>query len=222
MADDLEVMLRNQVQANLTHALDSAVQAGDIQAARKATQQLQDLALQNLKASGGRLFNNADIRASLKTKAPWFGVDPRRSAMAVEFGKNMEPESFKSADDFADAIVKSVNEEFKRNGKPHEKEEDPDEDLDEEEPDEEEPDEEEKKVTRKKTDAPSGDVRRAVPRRSSGPWVKLSDAPKDIAETIKSAADKFTRNATKEQREKYIATALGTAYAADQRLRGKK
>lgn len=209
---NLEVMLKNQMQANLTHQLDSAVQAGDIQAARKATEQLQQFALQNKPANTPQ-FNNADIRASLKTKAPWFGVDPRRSAKAVEFGKNMEPESFQTADAFAEAIVKAVEEDFKPNDKP---------DDDEEEEEQEEEEEEGKKVARKKTDAPSGDGARAVPRRTSGPWVKLGDAPKDIAQQIKASADKFTRNATKEQREKYIATALGTAYAADQRSRGKK
>jgi hypothetical protein len=203
---DVEQMLRTQMQNDLTRQLDSAVQAGDINAARKATQQLAELHLQNVKATPVQ-FTNADIRAALKVKAPWFGVDPRRSARAVEFGKNMEPQSFKSADEFADRLIEAVAEEF-------EEAEEPDEIEDEE--------KEEKKIARKKTDAPSGDTRRAIPRRTSGPWAKLSDAPKEIADTIKSAADKFTRNATKEQREKYIATALGTAYAADQRAKGKK
>ena len=214
MADNnLEVMLKNQMQATLTHQLDSAVQAGDIQAARKATQQLQDFALQNRPPNTPK-FNNADIRASLKVKAPWFGVDPRRSAKAVEFGKNMEPESFPSADAFAEAIVKAVKEDFEAT-----EEQDETEDKTEDENEDEE--KEEKKVVRKKTDAPSGDVRHTAPRRTNGPWAKLGDAPKEIAQTIKASADKFTRNATKEQREKYIATALGTAYAADQRTKGK-
>lgn len=209
MPDDLEVMLRQQIQNNLTNALDSAVQAGDIQAARKATQQLADLHVKNVKPSDAPQFNNADIRNAMKTKASWFGVDPRRSAKAVEFGKNMEPQSFKSASDFADALVKAVEDEFK----------DGSEEPDEEPEDEEEP---EKKVARRKTDAPSGDTGRAIPRRSSGPWTKLSDAPKDVADTIRGAAEKFTRNATKEQKEKYISTALGTAYAAEQRAKGRK
>lgn len=209
MADNnLETMLHGQVQANLVRALDSAVQAGDIKAAREATNQLADLHLQNSKKAPAQ-FTNVDIRESLKKKAPWFGVDPRRSAKAVEFGKNMEPTSFKSADEFADKLIKSIAEEF-----------------DEEEGDEEEADgpeeTEEKKVARKKTDAPSSAMGRAIPRRNSGQWVKLGDAPKEIADTIKASADKFTRNATKEQREKFITTALGTAYAADQKLKGKK
>lgn len=212
MADNnLETMLKNQMQANLVHQLDAATQAGDIAAARRAAQQLSEFAVQHKPADTPH-FTNADIRKALKAKAPWFGVDPRRSARAVEFGKNMEPESFKSADDFAAELIKAVDEENR------EEEADEEEDVDEE---AEELKEELKKVARRKTDAPSGDARRPVSRKSSGPWTKLSDAPKDTAQQIKNSADKFTRNVTKEQRDKYIMTALATAYAADQRLRGK-
>jgi hypothetical protein len=210
MADNnLETMLRNQLQANLIFKLDSATQAGDIVAARRAAQELSEFAIQH-KPTDTPQFTNADIRAALKAKAPWFGVDPRRSARAVEFGKNMEPESFKSADEFATQLIKAVDDEYDR-----ETEEELEEMLDEEE-------EEEKKVARKRTDAPSGEARRVIPRRTSGPWMKLSDAPKEIAAQIKASSDKFTRNVSKEQREKYIVTALNTAYAADQRAKGKK
>src|SRR4029077_14435340 len=112
------------------------------------------------------------------------------------------PQSFKSAEEFADELIKAVDDEFD----PKEEESNDD------------PEEEPKKVARKKTDAPSGEAARAVPRRSSGPWMRLSDAPKEVADQIKHSADKFTRNATKEQRTKYIETALATAYAADQRV----
>lgn len=216
MPDNLEVMLRNQVNANLNHALDTAVQAGDVQTARKVTQQLQQLALETSKSPDVPKFSNNDIRAALKSKASWFGIDPRRSAKAVEFGKNMEPQSFPNAEAFAEALIKSVNEEYKTN-EPKE--------SDEEEPELEEPENEdksEKKPERKRTDAPSGEGVRAIPRRTSGAWTKLSDAPKEIADTIRSAAERFTRNATKEQKEKYIVTALGTAYASDQRSRVKR
>lgn len=204
MADDIQALIHAQMQNNLARALDSAVQVGDINAARNATRQLSEIAIEQAKKTTPQ-FTNADIRASLKIKAPWFGVDPRRSAKAVEFGKNMEPQSFKSADEFADELIRSVDEEFETVTEEHEEDEEP-----------------EKKVVRKKTDAPSGDTARAIPRRSSGPWLKLSDAPKDTADQIKASADKFTRNATKEQRDKYVATALATAYAADQRMRIKK
>jgi hypothetical protein len=206
---DVETMMRNQMHNTLTRQLDSATQAGDIQAARKVAQQLQELALTTVKKNGVVPFNNEDIRDCLATKAPWFGTDPRRSAKAVEFGKNMEPQRFKSAEEFADAVIKAVADEFE-----------PAEEAEEE--DTEDEDVEKKPAVRKKTDAPSSAGARAVPRRSAGPWSKLSDAPKEIADTIKASADKFTRNATKEQREKYISTALGTAYAADQRAKGKK
>jgi hypothetical protein len=211
---DIEAMVRNKLHSDLSRSLDSAVQVGDIQAARKATQQLQELALSTVKSTGKVPFSNEDIRSSLKTKAPWFGVDPRRSARAVEFGKNMEPQNFKDADAFADALIEAVADEF-----------DPKEDEGDNEEDdgpEEKETEEKKRVARKKTDAPSGAGARAIPRRSSGPWSKLSDAPKEVADMIKASADKFTRNATKEQRQKYIETALGTAYSADQRAKGRK
>jgi hypothetical protein len=204
MADDVEALIHSQQQNMLAHALDSAVQAGDINAARNATRQLSEIAIKQAKKVAPQ-FTNSDIREVLKTKAPWFGVDPRRSAKAVEFGKNMEPQSFKSAEEFANELIRAVDEEFETVT-----EETEDEEI-----------EEPKKVARKKTDAPSETVR-AIPRRSNGPWTKLGDAPKDIADQIKVSADKFTRNATKEQRDKYIATALGTAYAADQRTKGKK
>lgn len=209
MPDDLEQMLKNQLQANLVYQLDSATQAGDIQAARKAAQAYADFTAKN-KSAEVPSFNNADIRAALKVKAPWFGVDPRKGAKAVEFGKNMEPQSFKSADEFADALIKAVEEEYRAEEETEEEVEEDDEEK------------EEKKPMRKKTDAPSSGGARAIPRRSSGPWVKLSDAPKEIADQIKHSADKFTRNATPEQRKKYVETALGTAYASDQRTRAKK
>jgi hypothetical protein len=208
MAVDVEGLIRTQQQNMLAHALDSAVQVGDINAARNATRQLSEIAIQQAKTAGPQ-FTNADIREVLITKAPWFGKDPRRSAKAVEFGKNMEPKSFKSAEEFADELIKAVDEEF-----------DPQKEL--EEALDEEDEEPEKKSARKRTDAPSGNTARAVPRRTNGPWSKLGDAPKEVADTIKASADKFTRNATKEQRAKYIETALSAAYAADQRSRSKK
>jgi hypothetical protein len=114
MADpNFEVLLRQQVQQNLTNMLDSATQAGDIAAVRKAAQQIAELAASTAKPANKPAFNNDDIRKAIKSKAEWFGTDPRRSAKVVEFGKNMEPESFKSADDFADAVIKAVDEEFK-------------------------------------------------------------------------------------------------------------
>jgi hypothetical protein len=208
---DLEQMLKGQIQANLVGRLDSATQSGDIQAARQAAQALADFTSKN-RPPDAPSFNNTDIRAAIKAKAPWFGVDPRRSAKVVEFGKNMEPASFKSAEEFADKIIEAIEEEYK--------ETEADEEADEAEEDEEE--KEEKKPVRKKTDAPSGSGARAIPRKTSGPWTKLSDAPKEVADNVKRATDKFTTNATKEARAKFIESALATAYAADQRTKGRK
>jgi hypothetical protein len=206
VASEFENMLRAQVQANLTHALDSAVQAGDIQAARRASEQLNKVNNTAEKPSAPT-FTNTDIRDKLKEKAPWFGRDPRWSAKAVEFGKNMEPTHFNSAEEFADALVKAVEDEFE----PREPDDEPEDGSEEEEK------ETAVKSARKRTDAPSSSGARAVPRRSSGPWTKLADAPKDVAAQIKASADKFTRNASKEQRAKYVETALGAAYTAAQR-----
>ncbi len=204
--NDLTTMLHKQVQENLTRSLDAAVQAGDIAAARNATKQIAELALSTAPAPKKPKLADADIREALKTKAPWFGTDPRKSAKAVEFGKNMDPESFSTAEAFADAVVKAVDEEFKPV-----KEDEP---IDDDEPAEDE-EKEEKPVARKKTDAPTGDTGRSASRgKSSGPWAKLSDAPKDVAERIKGQADKFTRNSPKEARDKFISMALGSAYAA--------
>jgi hypothetical protein len=214
MADDLQQMMRNKIHNDLLGRLDYATQSGDIQAARQAAAQLADFTAKN-RPPDVPAFTNADVRAAIKAKAEWFGVDPRKSAKVVEFGKNMEPASFKSAEEFADRIIKEVEKEYE------EADEEPDEEEEEEDEDE-KLEKELKKVARKKTDAPSSSGARALPRRaSSGPWTKLSDAPKEIAQQIKAQADKFTRNATEEQRKKYIATALGTAYNAEQR-RGKK
>jgi hypothetical protein len=207
---DIETMLRQQMQQTLTNQLDTATQAGDIAAVRKTAQQIAELAAATAQPAKKPAFTNDDIKKSIKAKAEWFGTDPRRSAKVVEFGKNMEPESFATADAFADAVIKAVDEEFKT----VKAEETDDDDLDNDEPKE----EEEKPAARKKTDAPSGDTGRSIVRaKTSGPWAKLSDAPKEVADQIRTFADKSTRNATKEAKEKFITTALATAYAAAQR-----
>jgi hypothetical protein len=205
---DIETMLRQQMQQTLTNQLDTATQAGDIAAVRKTAQQIAEFAAASAQPAKKPAFTNDDIKKAIKAKAEWFGTDPRRSAKVVEFGKNMEPESFATADAFADAVIKAVDEEFKTA-----KAED-EEPVEDEEPKE----EEEKPVARKKTDAPSGDTGRSATRgRSIGPWAKLSDAPKEVADQIRVFADKSTRNATKEAKEKFITTALATAYATAQR-----
>jgi hypothetical protein len=209
---DMATLMRNQLNASLTNQLNAAVQAGDIAAAHAATKSIAELAAasvpQQVAAAAGPKFSNDDIRKTMQTKAPWFGTDPRRSAKAVEFAKNMEPSAFETVEKFSDALIKAVDDEFKPAAA-------------EPEPEDEEDEPEAEPVARKKTDAPTGDTGRSASRGgSSGPWGKLSDAPKDVSDNIKRQADKFTR--TKEARDKFIVTALGSAYADHQRKAGAK
>lgn len=207
---DMATLLRTQLNHTLTNQLNQAVQAGDIQAAHAATKQIAELAVATTappKAAEGPKFSTEDIKKTMNAKAPWFGVDPKRSAKAVEFAKNMEPTAFKTVEEFADTLIKAVDEDFA----PAKQEE------------VEETEDEEKKepVARKKTDAPSGDTgRSAISSRSSGPWAKLSDAPKETADLIRKQADKFVRD--EDKKKVYIATALGVAYADHQRKTGAK
>ncbi len=207
---DMNTLLRNQLNASLTGQLNAAVQAGDIAAAHNATKAIAELAVANVPqqaAAAGPKFSNDDIRKTMQTKAPWFGTDPRRSAKAVEFAKNMEPTAFATVEAFSDALIKAVDDEFKPAT------EKVDQEIEE---DTEEKNEKEKPVTRKRTDAPGGDTGRSASRvGGSGPWGKLSDAPKETADLIRTQADKFTR--TKEARDKFITTALGVAYTDNQR-----
>jgi hypothetical protein len=221
---DMAEMLRSQMQSTLTTQLDAAVQAGDIAAARKASDDLQKLA-GTVQKPAAPAFSNADIRAQLKAKATWFGIDPRKSAKAIEYGKTMEPDAFKSAGEFADALIKAVEEDFKvapaagdgtgegagdgtGEGAGDGAGEGTGEGEGEQKP----------AAARRRTDAPSGEGGgRGAPRRASGPWTKLADAPKEVADQIKAQADKFTRNASKEQRDKFITNALDVAYRASQK-----
>src|SRR5690242_13009964 len=111
---DMATLMRNQLNATLTNQLNAAVQAGDIASAHAATKAIAELAVSTVpQQPTGPKFNNDDIKKAMQTKATWFGTDPRRSAKAVEFAKNMEPTAFASADAFADALLKAVDDEFK-------------------------------------------------------------------------------------------------------------
>ena len=217
---DMATLMRKQLNASLTNQLNAAVQAGDLAAAHAATKSIAELAAASVQQQpvSGPKFSHEDIRKSMQTKAPWFGTDPRRSAKAVEFAKNMEPSVFDTVDAFSDALIKAVDEEFKPAS---EREPEPNEDETDEEKRAREDAFQEKPAARKKTDAPTGDTGRSASRgNSSGPWTKLSDAPRDISDNIKRQADKFTR--TKEAKDKFIVTALGSAYADHQRKTGAK
>lgn len=214
---DLNVMMRETAMEGLRTKLDAAVTNGDTETARKVTDDIAKLSVQT--APKAPPFGNDDIVAQLQ-KTEWYGVDPKKSAKAGEFGKTMDPRKFATAAAFAEALVKAVDAEF---APPKAEKTDGDDD----EPKDDEPKDDAVTAKPRKTDGPSdGDAgaRNAAGRRtSSGPWTKLSDAPADVQKEIKRSADKFvSANAPKEQREKFINGALESHYAAAQRNKGKK
>jgi hypothetical protein len=216
---DLNVMMREQAVAGLQRELDDAVTNGDTEAARKTSEKIAALAVST--APKAPAFGDAEIRAELE-KADWFGIDPKKSAKAVEFGKTMNPKKFATAAAFAEALIKAVNEDGKP---PAPVKDEGDEDEPEEDEDDVKPGDKPAEKKPRKTDGPGeGDAtQRGGVRRTSGPWVKMADAPADVQKEIKRSADKFVSgNAPKEQREKFIAKALESHYAAHQRNKGKK
>jgi hypothetical protein len=221
---DLNVVMREQAIAGLNSQLDAAVTNGDAEAARKITKQLTDIAVQT--APKAPPFGANDIYAEL-AKVEWYGIDPKKSAMAETFGKTMDVKKFATAAAFAAALVKAVDDEFKPPVKEGE-EEDEDDGAPEGETAEQKTERlkaKEKPAARRATDAPGeGDTLGTRPgTRSTGPWAKVGDAPRDVQAEIKRAADKFVpKSATKEQRETYIAKSLESHYAAFQRNKGKK
>lgn len=221
---DLNMMMRTQALAGLNGQLDVAVTNGDAEGARKIAADIAKLEVST--APKAPPFGQADITAELD-KQPWFGTDPRKSRTAVDLGKTMDPRKFPTAAAFAEALVKAVEEEFKPVAAA---ENDPAEDETDEERDAREAKEAEAAAKTaaklRRTDGP-GD-RDALgagtgTRQSSGPWAKLPDAPAAVQKEIKRQADKFvSSNAPKEQREKFIAHALGSHYTAHLRAKGKK
>lgn len=222
---DLNVMIREQALAGLQLQLDTAVTNGDTAAARKVTEDIAKLAVSA--APKAPPFGDAEIKAALTTKAPWFGVDPKKSGQVIAFGKDMDPRKFATAEAFADALIKAVEDEFKPAGTAP-----PENETDEEREDREAAEAEateakgKEKPAKRATDAP-GDAdalgTRTGTGRRSGPWAKLSDAPADVQKEINRTADKYVRStAPKEEREKFISTALGSHYAIHQRNKGKK
>lgn len=218
---DLNVMMREQATAGLQAQLDKAVTDGDMAAARKISDDLSKLAVSM--APKAPPFTSDDIKAEME-KAPWYGVDPKKNAKALEFGKAMDSRKFASAEAFAAALIKAVDEEFKPAGRVvAEGDDDEPGAVDDGDDDDTKPAAGEKKP--RKTDGPSeSDAnQRTATRRISGPWLKLSDAPADVQKEVKRTADKFVPAAApKEQREKFVTKALESYYAAHQRAKGKK
>lgn len=224
---DLNMLMREQARNGLQTQLDAAVTNGDTEAARKITTDLEKLAVQT--APKAPPFGDAEIRAELN-KLDWFGVDPKKSAKAIEFGKTMDPKKFATAELFAAALIKAVDADDKPAGVAS-KEDPPENETDEEREEREAAEAEEAEAAKaakkpRKTDGPGeSDAlgRGAGSRRASGPWVKMADAPADVQKEIKRSADKFvSANAPKEQREKFIAKALESHHAAFVRNKGKK
>lgn len=214
---DLNVMMREQARAGLQRELDAAVTNGDTAAATAAADKIAALAVSS--APKAPPYGPDDVRAELD-KLPWFGVDPRMSARAVDLGKTMDLKKFATAAAFAAALVKVVDEEFKP--KPAEGEE-----TDEEKETRETAEAAEAEKKPRRTDGPSdGDAtaRSASRGTRTGPWLKISDAPPDVQKEINRSADKLiSSNATNEQREGFILRALESHYGIHQRAKaGKK
>jgi hypothetical protein len=107
---DLNMMMREQARNGLQAQLDAAVTNGDTEAARKVAKDI--AALEVSTAPKSAPYGSEDIKAELN-KQDWFGVDPKKSAKAMEFGKTMDLAKFPTAAAFAAAVVKAVDEEFK-------------------------------------------------------------------------------------------------------------
>lgn len=221
---DLNVMIREQARAGLQTRLDAAVTNGDTAEATKVADEIAKLAV--VAAPAAPPYGQAEIRAELE-KAPWFGVDPKRTSKAIEFGKDMNLKKFATAAAFAEALVKAVDEEFKPAAAA------PGAGEDEDEPGEGEGEGEgeggkdgkdppERKPAQRRTDGPGeGDNnQRGNTRRAAGPWAKVSDAPADVRAEIERTAGKFAPK-TKEGREAFVKRALEAHYAEHQR-KGKK
>lgn len=212
---DLNMMMRETARNSLQTALDAAVTNGDTEAARKVAADI--AALEVSTAPKPQAYTPDDIKAEMK-KLDWFGVDPKKSAKAMELGKHMDLSKFPSATAFAAAVAKAVEEEFNPKpaagaGEGEDEEEEEDDDKGKGEP------------KTKKTDGPGeGDnTQRTTKRTSSGPWTKLADAPADVQKEIRRSADKFVpAKADAKQRESFIAKALESQYAMFQRNKGKK
>jgi hypothetical protein len=215
---ELNVMLLEQARNGLQAELDTAVTNGDTEAARKVAAKISDL---NGAAAPkpSTAYGDTEIHAELN-KLPWFGVDPKKSGRTIELGKTMDPKKFGTAAEFAAALVKVVDEEFKPAAAAA-----PEGETDEERETREAEEAEAAAAKAKKpraSDGPTeGDAGGTRQRRTSGPWVKMSDAPADVQREINRTADKFAPK-TKEGREKFVAKALEAHYAKAQLAKGKK
>jgi hypothetical protein len=225
---DLATMLRNQMQQTLQNSLDTAVQAGDINAARNATKQILDLNLAEARSGSAakKVPSKDEIKAAVAAKADWFGVDPRKTAKAVELGKMMDPERFDSAEAFATALLKSLDDEATAAAAAG-KSDDEDGDDDEDDGKDGAEDEGERQPRKRKnaTERPelgaggapavTSNLRRAF---ESG---DIKALPRAAQDSIKKSADKLARNADEKGRKTFIANAVKAHARAELIASGK-
>lgn len=229
--NDLSTMLRQQMQKGLETSLDAAVQAGDIQAARKATKDILDLSLAEarLTSAGKKAPTPAEIKAAVTAKADWFGVDPRKTAKAMELAKMMDPARFESAEAFATALLKTLDDEGKSAADPGEDEDDEDNDPDSEGGDIDDEDEggtarQRRPRKERKNGTPVTELNAGTRGSGAGPNLRrafetgdVKALPKTAQDDIKAKAEKFVRTGTKEQIEKQRATFVANAVKAHAR-----
>jgi hypothetical protein len=211
---DLNTMLREHARTGLQTQLDAAVTNGDTAAATKIADEIAKLAVST--APKAPAYGDAEIRAELN-KLDWFGVDPKKSGRVLALGRDMDPKKFPDAAAFAAALVKAVDEEFKP-AVQEELDEEDDEPGDEEDADKKPP------VKKKRTDGPGENDAgvRARNSKSSGPWVKMSDAPPEVQKEINRSLGKFlSSNASEDQKKSFRAKALESHYNAAQQKKGK-
>lgn len=214
--NDLNTILRQHAANGLQTQLDTAVQNGDTTEARRISGEIASLAVQT--APKASAYNDNDIRESLGKKADWFGIDPKKSAKVVEFGKTMDPKRFATADAFADAVIKAVDDEFKPAGAAAEEDEDGDTDVDADKGDEGKGKDKNKAAARaaRRTDGP-GDVGvRPNARANTGPWKTIDDAPADVRKEINRQRDKLGPK-TEDGRKNFVERALKVAYEMHER-----
>lgn len=211
-------MLRDQARNGLKAQLKQAVTDGNTDAADKIADQIAALDVQTTPKPIVS-YGDPEVRAELG-KLPWFGVDPRKTAKALQYGRDLDPKRFATAEIFAKAVSDAVDEDFKPAVEPSDEDDIDDDTGDDKDKD---ADKDKAKKARRRTDGPGdSNADGASGNRRSGPWTKMSDAPAAIQTEIKRAANKLlSSKATKEQREAFEKNALAGHYTIHQRSKRK-
>lgn len=205
---DLNTMLREHARSGIKAQLDAAVVAGDSAAAQKAADELAkfEVALQP-PAAKGEPYTVEDRRVAMEKVASWFGVDPVKTARAMELSKHLDVKKFATAEAFATAVRDAVDKELEPKTAKTEGADDEEGDGDDREgatPPAAAP-------PKRKTGGPD-DLGPGPARSSSKPWTKLTDAPTEVRQSIQRQVDKMVpRNAKPETRALFITRALESA-----------